>query len=112
MSTQRITNRPLSSTLLRLQRTRTSNRLTTAETRTSFVRRCVDLVTWTISSAILALVPKCPMCLAAYLAAWTGLGLSVSAATHLRWSLLILATALILFLTAKIVVLDRVARSS
>jgi len=80
--------------------------------RQTFVRRCIDLVGWIISAAIFALIPKCPMCLAAYLAAWTGIGLSLSVATHLRWSLLILSGALILFLTAKIVVLNRVARSS
>ena len=49
----------------------------------------------------LALTPKCPMCLAAYVAAWTGIGLSFSAATHLRAVLLVLRVGLILFLSAK-----------
>jgi hypothetical protein len=67
----------------------------------SFVRRCVDLISWILPSAILTLIPKCPMCLAAYVAAWTGIGLSFSAATHLRLWLLILSAGLILFLVAR-----------
>ena len=68
---------------------------------TLFVRRCVDLISWILPSAIVALIPKCPMCLAAYVAAWTGIGLSFSAASHLRLSLLILSAGLILFLVAR-----------
>jgi hypothetical protein len=71
------------------------------KTKRSFVRRGVDLVRWIIPGALLALIPKCPVCLAAYVAAWTGIGLSVSVAMHLRWSLVILCSALILFLTAR-----------
>jgi alkylhydroperoxidase family enzyme len=68
---------------------------------TSVFRRGVDLVGWIVPAAIVALTPKCPLCFAAYVAAWTGIGLSGSVATHLRWSLLILSSAVILFLTAR-----------
>jgi hypothetical protein len=68
---------------------------------TSFVRRVIDLISWIVPGAILALIPKCPVCLAAYVAAWTGIGLSLSAATHLRLWLLILSAGLILFLAAR-----------
>src|SRR5262245_23031747 len=60
-------------------------------------RRFVEVAEWIVPSAILALVPKCPMCFAAYIALWTGIGLSLSAAIYLRASLLVVSIALILF---------------
>src|SRR5215472_19324115 len=65
------------------------------------VRRAVGLISWILPSAILALIPKCPMCLAAYIALWTGIGLSFSAAIYLRASLLAVSIGLILFLGVK-----------
>ena len=44
------------------------------------------------------LVPKCPACLAAHVTLWTGLGLSLATATYLRWVLLFLGVASLLFL--------------
>jgi hypothetical protein len=67
----------------------------------TFGRPCVDAFGWIIPGAILALLPKCPMCLAAYLALWTGIGISASAATQLRVSLLILCIGSILLIAAR-----------
>jgi hypothetical protein len=64
-------------------------------------RRVREIVAWVLPSAILVLVPKCPACLAAHVMLWTGLGLSLSAATYLRWVLLFLGVASLLFLIVK-----------
>jgi predicted dithiol-disulfide oxidoreductase (DUF899 family) len=52
---------------------------------------------WVFPSAIVALLPKCPVCLAANLAVLTGLGLSITTVTYLRWALLILCVASLLY---------------
>jgi len=61
-------------------------------------RRVREVLAWVLPSAILAMVPKCPACLAAYVLLWTGLGLSISTATYLRWAMLFLGIASLLFL--------------
>ena len=63
-------------------------------------RRVATLVGWVVPTAILALVPKCPLCVAAYAAALTGIGISISAATFLRSSIIVAATATLLVMAA------------
>jgi hypothetical protein len=53
---------------------------------------------WVLPSAIFVLVPKCPACLAAHVALWTGISLSLTTATYLRWVLLFLGVASLLLL--------------
>jgi hypothetical protein len=69
-------------------------------------RRARELLAWALPSAILVLVPKCPACLAAHVALWAGLGLSLSTATYLRRVLLFLCVASLLYLIVER--LDRV----
>jgi hypothetical protein len=47
------------------------------------------------------MMPKCPACLAAYVALFTGVGLSLSTAAHLRILVLSLCVAMLAVLTAK-----------
>jgi hypothetical protein len=54
-----------------------------------------------LSLGVWAFMPKCPLCLAAYVALWTGLTLSVAAATCLRWSLLFLSAALLCYFVVR-----------
>jgi len=67
----------------------------------TWARRIREMFAWVLPRALLVLVPKCPACLAAYVALWTGLGLSLSTATYLRWALLFLCVASVLFLIVK-----------
>jgi hypothetical protein len=64
----------------------------------TWLRRVREILAWVLPSAILVLAPKCPACLAAYVLLWTGLGLSFSTAAYLRWVLLFLCVASLLFL--------------
>ena len=64
----------------------------------TWVARVREIFAWFLPSAILVLVPKCPACLAAHVTLWTGLGLSLSTATYVRWVLLFLCVAAILVL--------------
>jgi hypothetical protein len=56
-------------------------------------RRCLDAAKWIASGAMLALVPKCPMCLVAYFAVGAGIGISMSTAVYLRLAMVGLCTA-------------------
>jgi len=52
--------------------------------RRSFARRCARSIEWLVPAIVLAAMPKCPACVAAYVGMATGLGISVSSAAQLR----------------------------
>lgn len=59
----------------------------------TWLRGVREILAWAVPSGLLALAPKCPACLAAYVLLWTGLGLSLATATYLRWVRLFLCIA-------------------
>jgi hypothetical protein len=69
--------------------------------RPTWTQRVQEICAWVLPSAILVFVPKCPACLAAHVTLWTGLGLSLSTAAYLRWVLLLVCVAALLFLIMK-----------
>jgi len=66
--------------------------------RPSFFGRGVSATKWIVPSALLALLPKCPLCLTAYIALVTGIGVSVPTAAFLRYGLVVLCVGSLLYL--------------
>ena len=64
-------------------------------------RRARGAAAWALPSVVLALVPKCPLCIAAYLAIGGGLSVSFSTAMQLRMALVWLCWSALMLLAVR-----------
>lgn len=53
------------------------------------LRRGISASAWLLPGGLLVLMPKCPVCFAAYIALFTGVGISIPAASGLRLFLIV-----------------------
>jgi len=65
------------------------------------LRRAIKVTQWAVPGALLALMPKCPMCLAGYVALWTGIGLSLPAVAGVRVALIAASAGVLVFLVIR-----------
>jgi hypothetical protein len=66
--------------------------------RSHFVSHLLNFIGWIVPTAILALIPKCPACLAGYAVIGTSVAVSLSTFAQMRLALVILCIALLSFL--------------
>lgn len=67
----------------------------------TLLRQCVGAAAWMAPSAGLVLMPKCPLCFAAYVTMATGLGLTATTAGYVRWGVLALCVVSLLALAVR-----------
>ena len=65
-------------------------------------RRGGEVAGWVGPGLMLALLPKCPACVAGYVAL-AGVGISISTATYLRWLWLIASLVFLLYFATRLV---------
>jgi hypothetical protein len=68
---------------------------------TSWLSRVGEIAGWVLPGAGLALLPKCPLCVAAYIALATGIGISLPTAAYLRVTLVVVCVASLVLMAAR-----------
>src|ERR1700749_1667228 len=64
-------------------------------------RRFLNFIGWIVPTAILALIPKCPVCVAGYAVIGSSVGFSLSAFAQLRLALIVLCVVSLSFVGTK-----------
>lgn len=73
----------------------------TGITSPTWFRRVGLVLHWGLTLSVLALIPKCPACVAGYVLLFTGIGLSFAVATAVRWTLILLSLASLAYLSLR-----------
>ena len=63
-----------------------------------------------VPGSLIVFLPKCPLCVAAYVATLTGVGVSVATISHVKFVLILLCAVSMLYLLAQFYVLRRHVR--
>jgi len=71
--------------------------------RRGWVGRIGEAVEWAAPVVALALIPKCPGCVAAYVLLFTGIGVSFSTAETMRWGLIAACVGALAYLAVRAV---------
>ena len=69
--------------------------------RSGPARRILDVAGTVVPVAVLALLPKCPACIVAWLAVGAGIGVSMSTAAQLRGLILVSCLGCLAFVAAR-----------
>jgi hypothetical protein len=59
------------------------------------------MLRWVVPSALLAVMPKCPACVATYVALLTGVGISLPAAWYIRTGMILVCLAALVYLVVR-----------
>jgi len=78
-----------------------SNKNSHVQVKTGFIKKAINAVRLVLPGTLLALMPKCPLCLAAYISLSTGMGISVASATWLRALLAVACVTSLMYVAAK-----------
>jgi hypothetical protein len=73
-------------------------------------RRLAGAATSVLPGAVLVLLPKCPLCLAAWLTLFTGIGVSEATAAQLRGLIVVFSIAAIALIAARMIRAYRLQR--
>jgi hypothetical protein len=72
-----------------------------AKRATGFFRRAWQSIQWIFPSTLLVLMPKCPFCVAAYVALFTGVSISVTTARWLQVLMFVLCLASLTYIAVR-----------
>jgi hypothetical protein len=72
-----------------------SDAVVAGKSKVGAVRRAMS---WIVPGIVLAMMPKCPLCLVSYIALFTGIGISFAAANFAWWSVVVGCVAVLAYL--------------